>query len=285
MTTWTPANLRHVAQLFRYGTNPAARVYDSLGEDLWLSPAPGWLNLGLWDGPGDEDEAPHAVRKLVATLAEHLPKDAVIVDVGNGLGGQEPVIAEITRPRRLLAINITESQLRAGRPRLRAAGAAPVVGDATRMPLRSDSADGVISVEAAFHFSSRALFFGEVRRVLRPGGTLAISDVAMQRLPRDPLEAAAGALNLRFWGLRARAMRDAAGIQRDAERAGLSDVTVESCGERVIAPAVHLLRGRLETGDGVPASYRLVARVMLDTWDLLFRRGVIDYILLRARAF
>ena len=36
-----------------------------------------------------------------------------------------------------------------------------VVGDATRLPIASASADGVIRVEAAFHFASRAAFFGE----------------------------------------------------------------------------------------------------------------------------
>jgi Methyltransferase domain len=34
-------------------------------------------------------------------------------------------------------------------------GAAPVVGDAARLPIADGSVDGIISVEAAFHFSSR----------------------------------------------------------------------------------------------------------------------------------
>ena len=283
MSRWTDANLRHLLQLFRYGRNPAARVYDSLGPDLWLAPAPGWLNLGLWEGPGEEAEAPQAVRRLVRTLAEHLPRGASIADVGNGLGAQDEVIAEVADPRRLVAVNITESQLKAGRARLRAARAAPVVGDAARLPLRSGVLDGVISVEAAFHFSSRARFFEEVARVLRPGGTLTMSDVAVQRLPRDPLEGAAGALNLRFWGLRATAMMNTRAIHAAAERAGLHEVEVQRCGERVIAPAVRLLSRRLSHGEAPPGQ-RLPARLMLSSWDLLHRRGVIDYILLRARA-
>jgi SAM-dependent methyltransferase len=284
MKSWTAANLRHAAQLFRYGANPAARVYDSLGAELWLAPAPGWLNLGLWDGDGDEQEAPEAVRRLVATLARDLPRDGVLVDVGNGLGAQDPVIAEVARPRQLVAINITESQLRAGRDRLRAAGATPVVGDATALPLRSGAADGFISVEAAFHFSSRARFFEEARRMLRAGGVLSMSDVSVERLPRRPAEVAAGALNLRFWGLRAGAMMPAEAIGSLAERAGLTDVTIERCGDRVIQPAVRLLRGRLERDGSGPPGQRRVAALMLDGWDLLCRRGVIEYILLRARA-
>ena len=39
----------------------------------------------------------------------------MIVDAGNGLGVQDRLIAELVRPRRLVAVNITEWQLTAGR--------------------------------------------------------------------------------------------------------------------------------------------------------------------------
>ena len=54
---WTRQHGRHVAAMFRQGRNPAARVYESIGSDFFLAPAPGWLNLGLWEGPGSEAEA------------------------------------------------------------------------------------------------------------------------------------------------------------------------------------------------------------------------------------
>ena len=63
---WTPARIRHALSTIRYGRNPAATVYDSLGTDFPLALAPGWLNLGLWEGDGaDPAEAPAAVRRLV----------------------------------------------------------------------------------------------------------------------------------------------------------------------------------------------------------------------------
>jgi erythromycin 3''-O-methyltransferase len=284
MPDWTAENRRHLAALLHLGSNPAARIYDSLGPDLWLAPAPGWLNLGLWEGPGEESEAPLAVRRLVETLASHLPVGGDVIDVGNGLGAQDLVIADVVRPRTLVAVNITESQLRAGAERLVRARAAPVVGDATRLPLQDRSADGVISVEAAFHFPSRAAFFSEVRRVVRPGGVLAMSDVAVERLPRGPREAIAGVTNLRFWGIRARAVASAERIAALAESAGLERVSVRRCGARVIAPAVRLMRGRLRDGGQAPRSQRLFARIMLGQWDLLHRNGVIDYLLVTASA-
>src|SRR5271154_4272645 len=155
---WTGQHARHAAALLRQGQNPAARVYESIGSDFFLAPAPGWLNLGLWEGPGSEGEAGDACRRLVTTLASALPAGGVILDAGNGLGTQDPLIAEVARPRRLLAVNITEWQLRAGRERLREAPAVAVAGDAARLPVADGTVDGVISVEAAFHFRSRAAF-------------------------------------------------------------------------------------------------------------------------------
>ena len=103
MTGWTSQHVRHVGELFKQSRNPVARVYESIGSDCFLAIAPGWLNLGLWDGPGTEDEAEQACRRLVETTAAELPAGGVIVDIGNGLGTQDPVLAQLLHPRRLVA--------------------------------------------------------------------------------------------------------------------------------------------------------------------------------------
>jgi erythromycin 3''-O-methyltransferase len=278
----TRQNVRHAASLLWQGRNPAARVYDSIGPDFFLALDEGWLNLGLWEGDGtDPSEAPRAVRRLVSTLAESLPQGGVLLDVGNGLGAQDPLIAEIARPKRFIVLNITESQLRAGRGRLAEANALPVNGDATRIPLRDETVDGVISVEAAFHFASRARFFAEAFRVLRPGGVLSMSDVPVKRLPRRPGELLAGLSQLRAWGLSTAAVATADQIVKAAEGAGFRKVEARLVGERVIAPALAFVRRRLD-GAGVeaPLAMRLASRAMLSQVELLWRRGLIDYLLL-----
>ena len=280
---WTSENVRHAAGFaLGYGRNPAARVYESIGSDFFLAMSPGWLNLGLWDGAGSEGEAEAACRRLVATLAAALPAGGVIVDAGNGLGVQDPLIAQLVRPRRLVAVNITERQLAAGRGRLAEAGAAPVVADAARLPIADGAADGIISVEAAFHFSSRRAFFEQCYRALRPGGVLAMSDIATQRWPRDPVELLSGLTQLRLFGLRRTAAMSTAQIAATAAAAGLAEVQVTPCGERVIAPALRLAAARLASAPPAPAGHRMAARALLGQVELLWRRSVIDYILLRA---
>ena len=284
MASWTRANIRHGVRMLRYARNPAATVYDSIGEDFFLALAPGWLNLGLWEGDGtDPGEAPVAVRRLVERLAADLPTGGDVVDVGNGLGVQDPVIAEVSAPRSLTALNVTWSQLRAGREWLDAAGARGVNGDATRMPFRNEAFDGLISVEAAFHFPSRRRFFDEAFRVLRPGGILTMSDIPTLRRPRGAREGIAAVSQLRVWGLRTSAAATPQQIAGHARAAGFEHVRVQLVGERVLGPAFRFVQDRIDRTRGeVDRSYSLAARVMADQAELLWTRRVIDYVLLLA---
>jgi SAM-dependent methyltransferase len=202
--------------------------------------------------------------------------------VGNGLGTQDPLIAELVRPRRLIAVNITAWQLAAGRDRLRQAAAGPVAGDAARLPIASGSLDGLISVEAAFHFRSRKAFFDECYRVLRPGGVLTMSDISVQRWPAMPGELLAALTQLRVFGLRQTMAMTAGQITTAARAAGLVQVQASRCGERVMAPALRLTADRLAHARPAPAGQHVAARLLLSQVDLLWRRHIIDYLLLRA---
>jgi SAM-dependent methyltransferase len=280
----TSANLRHLALLVRRGGRPVPVIYESLGDDFPLALAPGWLNLGLWEGSGDAAEAPVAARRLVEKLAEPLPKHGVVLDVGNGLGAQDPVIANVTHARRLVAANVTDWQLRAGRRWLEEAGAVPIAADATMLPIRDRSVDGIICVEAAFHFSSRAHFFAECARTLRVGGVLSMSDLSIDRLPDSFRTALWGLAGLRVWGLQRSAMVSADEIRGMAEDAGLKDVRISRVGNLVIDPAFEYMSRRLDSGSVEPGWLRTVARAFVNGWTQLRRAGHVDYILLEARS-
>jgi hypothetical protein len=59
-------------------------------------------------------------------------------------------------------------------------------------------------------------------------------------------------------------------------------VEVTVCGDRVIAPALRLAAARLAGATAAPAGQQTAARLLLRQVDLLWRRQIIDYLLLRA---
>lgn len=101
-----------------------------------------------------------------------------ILDVGCGFGGTISCLNEQFSRAEIVGVNIDAQQLQRA-----VASLSPradnriefVLADAARLPLPDDSFDHVLCVESIFHFD-RPKFFSEVARVLRPGGSLTLSD-------------------------------------------------------------------------------------------------------------
>ena len=92
-------------------------------------------------------------------------------------------------------------------------------------------------------------------------------------------------IQMRVFGLRPSAAMTADQIAAAARAAGLTAVDVTACGDRVIAPALQLIRHRLRANPATlaaPAGQRTAARLLLRQVELLRRRQIIQYILLRA---
>ena len=88
---------------------------------------------------------------------------------------------------------------------------------------------------------------------------------------------------LRVWGLRRRAAATPDEIAASARAAGFIDVHTELLGERVIGPALRFVRERLERmAPDVPRSYHRATDIALRQAELLWRRRVLDYLVLRA---
>jgi SAM-dependent methyltransferase len=80
---------------------------------------------------------------------------------------------------RVLCVDIQREMLDALRARLRAHGIAnahPVLGDATRLPLKDGSVDLAYLVTVLGEVPDRPAALAELRRVLRPGGALAFAE-------------------------------------------------------------------------------------------------------------
>ena len=108
-------------------------------------------------------------RRTIALL--QVSADSVVLDVGCGTGD---FARELRRAgRRSLGVDLSFGMLAAAR-----SGGAPLVqADAAALPLRSGTADGVVSGFAVRNFADLAGVLDELSRVLRPGGRLALLEV------------------------------------------------------------------------------------------------------------
>ncbi|WP_421281741.1 methyltransferase domain-containing protein [Aeromonas taiwanensis] len=134
-----------------------------------------------------EDLAPvdqFHIRGRTATLelarAVGLDEATRVLDVGSGVGGASRCLAAEFGCR-VTGIDLTEAYCRAATLLTAKTGLTHLVdyrqGDATRLPFEDQSFDVVWTEHVAMNIPDKARLYGEMHRVLKPGGTLAIYDV------------------------------------------------------------------------------------------------------------
>ncbi len=228
---------------WRMAEPSAALHYDLRGARTMTA----WLdtplaNMGFWEGLDPRD--PHAIElanqalfDLVANEAEIEPGDRV-VDAGAGFAVNAIRLAD-RHGAEVTGVNVSGVQTDIGIRLIHQAGMDDrielIVGDAIDLPIPANTVDRVVSVEAAFHFSSREAFFGEAFRVLRPGGTMALVDLvplppvgAVQRGAARLLSRALAIPTSNFYGIDEYIAR--------VVGAGFRDVRAESIFEHTYAP-------------------------------------------------
>jgi SAM-dependent methyltransferase len=114
-----------------------------------------------------------------------------ILDIGCGVGGPALTIAAHTKAH-LTGVDITRSRIDLAAhnaEKANVSNAAFVVGDALSLPFDDDSFDAVYSFETICHTADKARAYGEVARVLRPGGAFTGFDwFQRDDLPPDEVE-------------------------------------------------------------------------------------------------
>jgi ubiquinone/menaquinone biosynthesis C-methylase UbiE len=129
---------------------------------------------------------------FVSQLLESVPngKDDIILDVATGTAViPRRLASEDGFKGRIVGLDLTLSMLRHGQGFIQTSGEAMPVSltcaSATTMPFPAESFDIVICGLATHHIEQSQLL-SEMRRVLKPGGTLTIADVAASPYWRYP---------------------------------------------------------------------------------------------------
>jgi len=285
-------SLRKLVHYLNWLYNPfqrleVTRVYDLLGtETATLNGL--YLNLGYWSATDDIDTASEALAMLVGERAALGPGDDVL-DVGFGFADQDLLWTRRMRPDRIVGLNITASQVEVARQRVAAQGLEDRIdlrlGSATEMPLPDACVDKVVALECAFHFQSRADFFREAWRVLRPGGRLVTADIIP--MPRTGDWRHRLSQRLSWWLVATRFAVPAENAYSTPSYhaylrlAGFDGIKIESIRDRVYAPLLGHLRANPWVIDRVHPAVRPMARLSLRLGDEAFGSGL-DYILASA---
>jgi MPBQ/MSBQ methyltransferase len=148
-----------------------AVLFDAVMRDFYRSE---YYNVGWWDDvPSTPADACAALVRRVIERVRRSP--GRVLDAGCGLGGATRQLAGAWPVAEIVGIGVSERQLACCREILPAAKFLRM--DAARLDFPAGTFDAVVGIESALHFDTRARFFAEAYRVLRDGGTLALSDL------------------------------------------------------------------------------------------------------------
>jgi arsenite methyltransferase len=131
--------------------------------------------------PGGEE----LTRRAIAAMG--LPRGAALADLGCGTGTSALVLAAEGNLR-ISAVDLSASNIERATRRMNAAGATVRFhqADAHQLPFSDQEMDGILAECSFSLFARQRAVLDEIRRVLRPGGKLAVTDMAVNgELPGD----------------------------------------------------------------------------------------------------
>jgi len=102
-----------------------------------------------------------------------------VLEVGSGRGGGASYVHRYLGPKKTVGLDRSPAAVELASRREGTAGLQYIVGDAEALPLEDGQFDVVLNVESCHCYGSVPKFLEEVHRVLRPGGSLLITDLRL----------------------------------------------------------------------------------------------------------
>jgi len=139
---------------------------------------------------GNEDEEYRYCIQLYHHTVEKLAvQDKIVLEVGSGRGGGTSYIARYLNPEKITGIDYSKDAITLCNRIHNENNLEFIEGDASDIPMEDNSQDIVINVESSHCYPSIPQFLSEVKRVLKPGGLFAWTDVCPTQAIDDYEEA------------------------------------------------------------------------------------------------
>lgn len=175
-------NLPYFDALFKDFQKGKTEIIQSFGNHV---------HWGYWENTADSDGSIEDFIQAAEKLSQKVCNSAKVtdnmrvLDCGCGFGGTIASLNNRFNNMQLTGLNIDSRQLARAKKQIqpRAQNQIEFVeANACELPFEDNSFDALLAVECIFHFPSRERFFQEASRVLKPGGTFALSDFVPKQI-------------------------------------------------------------------------------------------------------
>jgi len=251
----------------------------------------GYLNFGLWERGIKEyiQAAENLVHRMGTLLG--LNEQSLLLDVGCGMGAQDIYLSQNFAPQQIDAIDVTWKHIEHGKRRAREANCDDRVrfhhGTATSLPFPDHSFTHLLSIEAPEHFHTREMFLREAKRVLKPGGIIALADYSLKRAPKNLADKFIVEAARRLWNVPRENVDTAESYREKLRRTGFKDIGIQEVGALTI-PGYYFEQRRPEVIREVTKIRGFIAGRLGGVIDVAvykaFKTGLLEYILVRAES-
>jgi tocopherol O-methyltransferase len=157
-------------------------------------------------------------------------------------------------------------------------------GTATQLPFPDESFTHVLSIEGPEHFDTREKFLHEARRVLKPGGVIAMADFIMKRPPRNVIEKIVAEAARKLWQVPRANVYPAMVYEEKMRNAGFEKIEIKEMGATVI-PGYYFEQMRPETIRAISKIRGFALARLSLLLDIAvyrgFTMGLLEYVLVR----
>lgn len=251
----------------------------------------GFLSFGYWTTETNcyQDAGEALIQRILQVESRN--QGGEILNVACGYGAETLRILEHIQPDHIIAIDITGPHIEFAKQHAEALHLSDRVHfekmDACKLPFAGNRFDYVIGVEGPAHFNTREDFFRRAFDVLKPKGTLLLSDIIVDDtvVEQSPYNRFIGKLCGKHWFMPRANWMSLAQLTRLLRDIGFELGSVESLGEHVYPGFARCNLKWKSIWNAIRIrGLRIGIALTFISWLLghVHRRKMIDYVIIRA---